>query len=345
MFEKYFDERSLSTSEVARFVRSINKKVRAQVVFPEEIVAINEDVAEAISDIEDIFKGDGEAERKSDAAFEILSADFVKNIMRRYEEFYNKSYGHEVESLKLGSEFEQYMIRMITGHSDIREIAKTFKSSCELMSRVSSCDSDVQDAFWFSFPPVDLHCLGGTGSRMQEIKDMLNDLGDDRIFVDVYRSTIREMLETASQYVDEGNEVHIDPYLQYVLGFVTKDEALAFDSYTLTPEREIPLPVLADIYEEFPRLYQGRLRAVLSSDDELLKAINAQIDDQVKIVTDLTKKDNLFQGKITMTDLLDPNVTAALTDFSEEFNGLNIYQVFGSGEDMLYEHDADDGYF
>ncbi len=346
MFEKYFDERSLSTSEVARFVRSINKKVRAQVVFPDEIVNINEEVTGVISNVERILNGDGDPEEKIAAAYENLNEDFVKTIMARYEEFYRKSDGERVESLKPGSRFEQYIVEMITSRVvDIREIAKTFKSSCELMSRVSSCDSDVQDAFWFSFPPVDLNCLGGTGSRMKEMKDMLDDLGSDRIFIDTYRSTIREMVAVSSPYINKGNETHIDPYLQIALGIATKEEVLSFDSESLTPEYEMPLPMLADIYEEFPRLYQTRLRAVLSSDNELSKAINAQIDDQIKIVTDSTKKGNLFEKRFTIDDLADPEVNTALAAFSEEFNGLNIYQVFGSGEDMLYEDGADDGYF
>lgn len=171
--------------------------------------------------------------------------------------------------------FCQYVARHLDNISDLA--AKTFlKSLVNVFLAISILPIERKSTAFASFPPQDLLCLGGSGSRLEAIYRQITNADTDnfaRIVLDAHNSAMAQAVEVVRPLLTPGIQVHALPYLGFILGYRTAAESAAIDNHYLAPSSPSQLSKREN-YAKAVNTYYRVLRSLLSKGVEEGVAVN-----------------------------------------------------------------------
>lgn len=216
-----------------------------------------------------------------------------------------------------------------------------------LISVASTLDPEQQnDLFQNHYPPQDLHCLAGTGSRSEEILRPLTVPKAEAEIMGAYQAAMSESITVASPYVHKGNEVHLPRYLEYLFGITTENEAKKIDNYAMTCST-IPTTISVRATNVFFQSFIKRMHSLLGTGRG-----EEDIEDAVKLaVKEANKNKDIAEEELESFDLKDitfdpPNrKLLALHDLFKRLNKKRDHDQQLTIYDFTTYHSEDDEIF
>jgi hypothetical protein len=233
----------------------------------------------------------------------------------------------DMASLKNNGAFATNMISHSSGNSGIT--SHDMYLFCEYMSLLSQKPKDIQESFLLSFPPqtaAEIACLGGTGARITDLTNKLKVSEEDRPLLETHEVLMLQIADKLKNYVKEGNQIHILPYLNYAFGLESKEEVEKRDRTFIVPQFEIPGTIL---WQEIQN-YAAAFKKKLSGNQEALETIAKEVEN----------KKRSFETSYNMADLLYSK--NASTAFADENNDTPFSEMIdfdpqqNEGEDEKY---------
>lgn len=236
--------------------------------------------------------------------------DQIIEIMRRFSNHpsLRKPDGTPRESLASNSAFTQYIIGMRNKYTldlnaaDLEAERRrfnvedmTFKSFfinilATLYEASLSQYSEKREGFFLEYPPEgeDLLCMGGNGSRGENVLQKLRSNGESILFLDANISALSQITSTIERYINQGNVIHAPRYLEYILSLKPEQEVKKSDENYLTPQADIPSKILLEAYQTYSTKVKNYLINYLNEEDiknsirlELKEFYRSALADQV----------------------------------------------------------------
>ncbi len=133
---------------------------------------------------------------------------------------------------------------------------------CEYMEEISQKPRDIQETYFKSFPPktsAEIACIGGTGTRTEELKQSLKVSTQDKPFLDNHQLLMSQITDRLKYHVYSGNQIHILPYLNFALGLESKETVEKRDPTFTAPQFDIPVHILWDEFKNYAPSFRERL--------------------------------------------------------------------------------------
>ena len=182
----------------------------------------------------------------------------IRDLMSRIANFDAlKIDGNIRESLQPGSRFVQYW----SNHhgSDQVTLRTGLLETVDLFHAASNAMSDRRETFFASFPPEDMHCIGGNNSRSRDMIRLLNADGLNKIIMESYITAKAQMVERLKLFESPGNRVHVGRYFEYLLSLKSEKELLALDANAFVSAKNSPALVILEIMKDFLEVFKSKL--------------------------------------------------------------------------------------
>lgn len=256
--------------------------------------------------------------------------------------FYNhplmkKADGTLRENLNPDGVFGKYLLSFLQVPNGEAGLASVLYERMSLLLKISSMENERQrDEILLHYPPTlaeDLKCLGGTGSRAEEIERQISSSPFDAAFIEACGKVYSLFLERFKPLFDPGNEVHFPRYLDYVLGLKTPQELQKIDENYLSLKPHIPSKILIEIFQNFSGLVKAEiLKEIERKFEEASAQLNGIVGEtEGEFGIDLSQPFNGVEKAELVTKLF-----RKLNEIKESYGLKNAVFLISGEEDEAY---------
>ncbi len=226
--------------------------------------------------------------------------------------------------------FKKYMQDFCDNENHRKNTRTIMEKFCKAVIIISILEQDkALDAFQ-SFPPreEERKCQEGTDER---IDLTIKELSGDAIII-THNAIFRDFASQLKCFIPEGNEIHIPPYLRYVLGI----DLLGTRPDTL-PQSDITSELMWKILREYPEKFLEKLNRNLSEKvEEKFAAIKRIVGQYVS-----DKYGNDINGLMNAADAQDEEAKTLRTTINTIIAPLTLTELIEYEESYSWKSDEE----
>ena len=262
-----------------------------------------------------------------------------------YSYFNSHPFNLAVENLRSDAVFANRQVALAL--IDPADTRHTMSDYCEYIKILSTKPKNVCRSFLYSFPPNDeafMQCSGGTRTRIDKEIIRLTVSKLDKLLYEVHEISSSVVHEKLKSYVKCANHIHIDPYLNYALGFQGAEILKKLDNNYLTPQFEIPSSVMFASLHNYDKIFKERLL----KDEGFISHIRKAFEENIKLIEEIFQTNQTDINSVVSSTPVIGAIESKTSDNEErlttpqEVRDLILYHTKSSNIGDLVENENDD---